>query len=104
MGGGGTRVLRTARPLPEPPDWTRTRDEIYGEQREIFLALRIKPSRRPNEKYDVAVYLVRHDGEPSDVVEQLRLPNAGASAAPRVPRSGPVLGRVRGPRHRATLM
>jgi hypothetical protein len=56
--------------LPAPPDWTFKRDEIYAEQRNIFLAHRIKPSPHPNQKYDVSVYLVGHNQEPSDVVEQ----------------------------------
>jgi hypothetical protein len=53
------------------PDWTFDREEIYEENRELFLVHSIQPSRLQNQRYDVFVYLAGAHGEqPSDVVDQ----------------------------------
>jgi Domain of unknown function (DUF4062) len=41
-------------------EWNKHRYAIYKNQRDIFLVHTITPSKLPNQRYDIAIYLARH--------------------------------------------
>ena len=43
-----------------PDEWNALRNEIYNASRGIFIAHVIEPSTRPDQDYDVFMYLIRH--------------------------------------------
>lgn len=43
-----------------PNQWNAHRNKIYADTRGVFIAHVIEPSARPNQKFDVFIYLVRH--------------------------------------------
>lgn len=50
-------------PVTETPDeWNKHRNEIYDDTRGVFLAHVIEPSKKPNQEFDIFIYLVRHGG------------------------------------------
>jgi len=58
-------------------DWTDVRVGVYRDNRNVFLAHTIRPSKKPGQLYDIAIYLIPHrSNDPkyrrsdlSDVVE-----------------------------------
>lgn len=56
-------------PVAETPDqWNAHRNGIYAETRGVFIAHVIEPSAKPNQEFDVFIYLVRHgDSDLSDI-------------------------------------
>jgi hypothetical protein len=54
-----------------PPAWTSQRAQIYRDNRDIFLVHQIRPSKRPEQNYDVFVFLAgAHGAKPSDIIDQ----------------------------------
>ena len=41
-------------------EWNAYRDDIYKENRGVFLAHIIKPSSMSGQKFDIAIYLIKH--------------------------------------------
>ncbi len=41
-------------------DWTDVRVGVYRDSRNVFLAHTIRPSKKPNQLYDIAIYLIPH--------------------------------------------
>lgn len=55
---------------PETPDeWNLKRQGIYAGSRNLFLSHVIRPSTKPGQKFDVFIYLVRHESRayPTDM-------------------------------------
>jgi hypothetical protein len=52
-----------------PNDWAQERDAIYKRTHGIFLAHVIEPSRDPEQRYDIFIYLVGHKGRTLGDVE-----------------------------------
>jgi hypothetical protein len=58
-------------------DWTDIRVGVYRDSRNVFLAHTIRPSKKPTQLYDIAIYLIpHHSNDPkflrtdlSDIVE-----------------------------------
>lgn len=44
-------------------EWNTLRDEIYKENRGVFLTHVVKPSTMPNQKFDIMIYLIKHQSE-----------------------------------------
>jgi prokaryotic YEATS domain len=58
-------------PTIDAPSWTRARDQIYEDNRNVFLVHQIRPSQRAGQKYDIFVFLAgAHGVKPSDIVDQ----------------------------------
>jgi hypothetical protein len=52
------------RSAPETPgEWNNRRKELYRNHRDIFLAHVISPTSKTGQKFDVSIYLVRHDSK-----------------------------------------
>jgi hypothetical protein len=51
-------------------DWNKARSGIYQENREVFLAHVIEPSRRPGQRFDISIFLVEHEPGRLDQVQQ----------------------------------
>lgn len=45
----------------DAPDWARERDGIYKTNHGIFITHVLFPSKKPDQKYDVFIYLIRHN-------------------------------------------
>jgi hypothetical protein len=56
-------------PATETPDgWNAHRNGIYQDSRGVFIAHVIEPSAKPNQEFDIFIYLVRHgDSDLSDI-------------------------------------
>jgi hypothetical protein len=53
------------------PAWTQEREALYRTQHDLFLAHTVRPSRRANQRFDVAIYLVgAHGTDPTAIVER----------------------------------
>jgi hypothetical protein len=53
------------------PAWVEARDRIYEDNRDIFLVHQIRPSKRPEQLYDLFVFLAgAHGVQPADIVDQ----------------------------------
>lgn len=53
------------------PAWVEARDRIYEDNRDIFLVHQIQPSKRPEQLYDLFVFLAgAHGVQPADIVDQ----------------------------------
>lgn len=51
-----------------PDDWNAQRNKIYKDTRGVFIAHVIEPSAKPNQDFDVFIYLVRHgESDLSDI-------------------------------------
>lgn len=49
-------------PVKETPDeWNAQRNKIYKDRRGVFIAHVIEPSAKPDQDFDVFIYLVRHE-------------------------------------------
>jgi hypothetical protein len=46
-----------------PNEWNQRRKAIYADHRNIFLTHIIQPTSKPRQKFDVFIYLIRHDSE-----------------------------------------
>ncbi|MCP4902404.1 MAG: DUF4062 domain-containing protein, partial [bacterium] len=46
-----------------PDEWNAIRNKVYDDSRGIFIAHVIQPSRRPDQDYDVFIYLLRHKSD-----------------------------------------
>ena len=76
--GGNTRVNRKGLPSERDrgdaspvtvDEWNTYRQGIYRVHRDVFLAHTVAPSEVPGQRYDIAIYLVRHHStDLSDVV------------------------------------
>ncbi len=44
------------------PSWTEKRNEIYLRNRDFFLVHVLEPSKQPHQKFDIFIFLVRHEG------------------------------------------
>jgi hypothetical protein len=53
-----------------PNDWTKLRGKIKDENRNIFLTHLIRPSSKPNQKFDVSIYLLRQGSDDFSDVEK----------------------------------
>jgi hypothetical protein len=49
--------------IETPNEWNTRRNEIYKAQRNAFLTHIIHPSSRPEQTFDVYIYLLRHKSE-----------------------------------------
>jgi hypothetical protein len=57
--------------VAETPDqWNAIRNGIYQDNRGVFLTHVIEPSKRPDQEFDVYIYLIRHD---TDDLSDVRL-------------------------------
>jgi hypothetical protein len=53
------------------PEWTHEREAVYRAQHDLFLAHTVRPSRRADQRFDVAIYLVgAHGTDPTAIVER----------------------------------
>ena len=50
-------------------DWSEERNGIYRENHGLFLAHIVEPPEKPDEDYDIFIYLVRHKSETFDDIE-----------------------------------
>lgn len=46
-----------------PDEWNAIRNGIYKDNRGVFIAHVIEPSKRPDQEFDVFIYLLRHESE-----------------------------------------
>lgn len=72
--GEDLKALEHVAPTPapavsDPSDWSTERDEIYQQNKNIFLVHVIEPSREPGQHYDVFIYLVGHKSRTLDDIE-----------------------------------
>lgn len=44
-------------------EWNTLRNGIYSENRGVFLAHVIEPSKKPKQEFDAYIYLIRHDSD-----------------------------------------
>jgi hypothetical protein len=42
--------------------WSESRNEIYLRNRDVFLAHILQPSKKPHQKFDIFIFLIRHEG------------------------------------------
>jgi hypothetical protein len=64
-------ILRDSMFVPDiemPGEWNSRRNDIYNENRGIFLAHVIRPSSKHGQKFDVYIYLIRHEEYLEDFV------------------------------------
>jgi len=63
-------IQSMANPAVETPDeWNARRRDVYKDNRGVFLTHIIQPSSRPDQTFDVYIYLIRHKSEDlSDVL------------------------------------
>jgi hypothetical protein len=47
--------------------WKKTRSEIYSRNRDVFLVHVLEPSKKPEQKFDIFMYLINHKGSNSTV-------------------------------------
>lgn len=47
---------------PTAQELNRQRDEVYEKSKNLFLVHAIQPSKEVGQKYDIFIYLVRHEG------------------------------------------
>ncbi len=67
--GEDLKNLEYAQPVNKTPqlnkdasaqDWDQERNKIYEKNRGLFLTHVIAPSGKPNQKYDIYIYLIKH--------------------------------------------
>ena len=46
-----------------PDEWNKLRNDVYASSRGVFLAHVIEPSSRPDQEFEVFIYLVRHKSD-----------------------------------------
>ncbi|MDQ3801094.1 MAG: DUF4062 domain-containing protein [Acidobacteriota bacterium] len=46
--------------IETPNEWNQRRNSIYEENRNVFLTHFIKPSAKPDQEFDIYIYLIRH--------------------------------------------
>jgi hypothetical protein len=42
--------------------WTDSRYEIYARNRDMFLVHVLQPSKKPHQRFDIFMFLIKHDG------------------------------------------
>jgi Domain of unknown function (DUF4062)/prokaryotic YEATS domain len=46
-----------------PDEWNALRYSVYHDNRDVFLTHVIEPSKKPNQEFDIFIYLIRHQSE-----------------------------------------
>lgn len=46
-----------------PEEWSGIRDSLYEDSRGVFLVHVIEPSKKPDQEFDIYIYLLRHQSE-----------------------------------------
>ena len=67
--GSGVRPEEQSDMSSPTAEWNEERNRVYQKHRMLFLTHVIRPSVERGQKYDVFIYLVRHDGEGFEDVE-----------------------------------